>query len=465
MSRYPSRRALPLWLLLVGFGFLLLGVKAIPAHAAGSGGQIWAIGPGRIQRAYDALPRGDGGLWLLASPLPKEGQRTRAELSRWAPGGRLLWARPITDPIPFDIRLRLVSEPGGEIVVAGQSGGAFRIWRFSGEGELLWGRQLAADPVNPSEVVTPDGKGGLYIALREPPSRRGGFDHPEIAEGETRIFHYSEKGILLQSHALPAVPEVRQPGARWLATGSLGIQNPVAIAAIPTGGIAVVGYFAGLSGNPPSPLRGTPKERLDYGWLASGSRGIPQVKIFVDRWDESGRRLWSHLFGRMWNNLAFAVASSEKGAVAIAGSSVWGACPGDRSLRPSGLRLFVAEYGGDPASLRWCREVEKDLSVGPMALGYGADGSLWLLGEAKGPLVSTEPLAQGGRVYLAKLDSAGALQWRRQIGDGTSRPFPHIVFGPQDRPTVAWATAALGSRYRSQEGEIISVGLLSQSMP
>ncbi|QSR83849.1 hypothetical protein [Methylacidimicrobium sp. B4] len=464
-SRCSFRPKLSLGLLLVAIGFLLLGAKARPAPADGSDVRSWTIGPGRIQRAYDALPRGDGGLWLLASTLPKEGRRNSAELSRWASGGRRLWGRTIVEAVPFDIRFHLVSEPGGEVVVAGQSGGALRIWRFSDKGDLLWGQQLAADPVNPNEVVTFDGKGGLYVALRQPPSGKGGFDHPEIAEGETRIFHYSEKGVLLQSYALHAVPEVRQPGAGWLATGSLGIQNPVALTVIPTGGIAVVGYFAGMSGDPPSPLRGVTEQKLDYGWLSSGGRGIPQVKIFVDRWDESGRRLWSHLFGRMWNNLAFAVAGSEKGAVAIAGSSVWGACPEDRSLRPSGLRLFVAEYGGEPASLRWCQEIERNLSIGPMALGYGEDGSLWLLGEAKGPLVSSDPLAQGGRVYLARLDSAGHLQWRRQVGDGTSRPFPHIAFGPENCPTVAWATAALGSRHRSQEGEIISVGQPLQGRP
>lgn len=463
--RSPVPRSFP-WLLLLASGFFFFGVKERMLHADGSEMHTWAIGPGRIERAYDALPRADGGLWLVASVLPKEGRRkTPAELSRWAPGGRLLWAKTIADPVPFDIRFHLVSDPGGEVAVAGQSGGALRIWRFSGAGELLWAQQLAADPENPNEVVTPDGKGGLYVALRQPPSSRENFDRPEISEGVTRIFHYSEKGILLQSYVLRAVPELRQPGARWLATGSLGIQNPVALAAFPTGGIAVAGYFSGMSGDPPSPSPAPPKERLDYGWLSSGGRGMPQVAIFVDRWDESGRRLWSRLFGSMWNNLAFAVASSERGAVAIAGSSAWGACPGDRPLHPSGLRLFVAEYGGDPVSLRWCQEIEKNLSVGPMALRYGADESLWLLGEAKGPLTSTEPLAQRGRVYLAKLNSAGRLQWRRQVGDGTSRPFPHIASGPEGRPAVAWATAALGSRHRSQEGEIVSVCLLPQGMP
>ncbi|CAB4242549.1 protein of unknown function [Methylacidimicrobium sp. AP8] len=463
MSRCLSLPASFRRLLPVALGVVLLAGKAPAALAGGSGDvRIWGIRPGKIQRAYDALPRADGGLWLLASALPAERRTMPVELSRWAPGGRLLWTRTILDSVPFDIRFHLVPEPAGEVVVAGRSGGALRIWRFSEAGELLWGRQVAADPADPNEAVTPDGKGGLYVAVRQPPSGKGSFDRPEISEGETRIFHYSKKGLLQQSYSLAAVPECKQAGASWLATAPLGIQHPVAIAALPAGGIAVVGYFAGMSSDPLTRPPGSPRERLDYGWLSSAAGEVPQVKIFVDRWDDSGRRLWSRLFGRMWNNLAFAVAGSERGAVAIAGSSVWGACPGDRSLRPSGLRLFVAEYGGEPASLRWCREIENNLSIGPMALRYGADGSLWLLGEAKGPLVSADPLAQAGRVYVARLDSVGRLQWRHQFGEGTSRPFPHIALGPEDRPAVAWATAALGSRHRSQEGESISVGLLPE---
>ncbi|MGD9896193.1 MAG: hypothetical protein AB7T14_03815 [Candidatus Methylacidiphilaceae bacterium] len=239
----------------------------------------------------------------------------------------------------------------------------------------------------------------------------------------------------------------------------------MAIASCPGGGIAVVGYFAGLSGIESGPAQGASKERLDYGWLSSGGQGTPQVKIFVDRWDESGQRIWTRLFGEMWNNLAFAVAASKNGEVAVTGSSEWGACPGSRPLRPGGLGLFVAEYVGDRASLGWCRQIEENLSVGPMALCYGADGDLWLLGEAKGPLVSKKPLAQRGRIFLAKLDSAGQLRWRSQMGEGTSRPFPHIVLDPGDRPVVAWATAALGSRYQSQVGETVSVGHLREAMP
>lgn len=454
------------WFLLLSLGIPVFGLNATPARTKEPMVHTWTIGPGKVQRAYDALPRSDGGLWLVALPVSEEGSKERmpVELSRWGAGGRLLWARPIVDPVPIDIRFHLVSGPRGEIVVAGLSGGAFRLWRFSEGGELLWEQQLAADPANPNGVVAPDGNGGLYVALRQSPSAKGRSDQPELIEGVTRIFHYSEKGLLLGSYVLQAIPETRQPGSGWLPTGPLGVQNPVAIAACPAGGIAVVGYFVGLSGGQSSPLRGASKEQLDYGWLPSGGGATPQVKIFVDRWDESGQRLWSHLFGRMWNNLAFAVASSGKGSVAIAGSSEWGACPGGRSLRPSGLRLFVAEYGGDRASLGWCREIEKDLSIGPLALRYGTDGGLWLLGEAKGPLVSAEPLSQRGRVFLAKLDSSGHLQWGRQIGDGTSRPFPHIEFGSEERPMVAWATGALGSRFRSQDGEIVSVGLLSNAL-
>lgn len=464
-SRFELRASLLLFFL--AFGCSILGAEASSAEAERGELRSWAIGPGRIRKAYDALPRSDGGLWMVASPMRKEGGgRTPAELSRWAAGGRLLWARTIVDSLPIDIRFHLVAEPGGEVVVAGQSGGALRMWRFSEAGDLLWGQQLATDPTNPDELVAANGKGGLYVALRLPPSRRGRSDQPEIAAGEARIFHYSEKGVLLQSYSLQAVPEERQPGERWLPSGALGIQNPIAIAASPAGGIAVVGYFAGLSAVAPSPGQGVPKERLDYGWLSSGGGGMPQVKIFVDRWDESGRRLWSRLFGSMWNNLAFAVASAKNGAVAIAGSSEWGACPDGRPLRPAGLRLFVAEYGVDPAaSPGWCREVERNLSIGPMAIGYDVDGGLWLIGEAKGPLVSGEPLSQGGRVFLAKLDPAGRVQWKRQVGEGTSRPFAHIAFGPEDHPTVAWSTAALGSLHRSQEGETVSVALLPQGLP
>ncbi|VVM05844.1 hypothetical protein [Methylacidimicrobium tartarophylax] len=454
-------------LLLLALGFSLFVATAARVHAATEECSTWVVGPGRIQRAFDALPRRDGGLWLVATPIGEEGRRrSHAELSRWAAGGRLLWSRTIVDPVPIDIRFHLVSEPAGELVVVGQSGGAFRMWRFSEEGDLLWGQQLVADPVNPNEVVTADGKGGLYVCLHQPPTGRVRSDRPdEILEGATRIFHYSEQGRLLRSYTFNAVPEASQPGEHWLPSGPLGIQNPVGIAAYPTGGIAVVGYFAGLSDLQSGVSHGASLARLDYGWLSAGGQGMPQVKIFVDRWDESGQRLWTRLLGRMWNTLAFAVATSSKGEVAIAGSSEWGACSNGRPLRPVGLRLFVAAFSGDRSSLGWCREMAENLSIGPVALCYGKDGGLWLLGEAKGPLNSSKPLSLGGRVFLAKLDSAGRLQWKRQLGDGTSRPFAHIERGPHGRPTVAWATSALGSRYRSQEGEIVSVGLLPGALP
>ncbi|WP_018290851.1 hypothetical protein [Verrucomicrobium sp. 3C] len=453
-------------LLLLALGVLLLGATVARVHSAVREVRTWAIGPGRIQRAYEALPCRDGGLWLLASPVREEGdRRSRAELSRWEAGGRLLWARTIVDPVPIEIRFHLVSEPGGEVVVAGQSGGSFRMWRFSEEGELLWGQRLVADPANANEVVTADGKGGLYICLHQPPAGRVRSDRPEISEGATRIFHYSEKGSLLRSYTFDAVPQARQPGARWLPSGPLGIQNPIGMAAYPTGGIAVAGYYAGLSGVPPGASQGVSQARLDYGWLSSGGLGGPEVKIFVDRWDESGQRLWTRLLGRMWNTLAFAVATSPNGEVAVAGSSEWGACSAGRPLRPGGLRLFVAAFGSDRAAPGWCREIAENLSIGPMALCYGADGGLWVLGEAKGPLISSEPLSLGGRVFLAKLDSAGRPQWRHQLGDGTSRPFAHIERGPEGHRAIAWATAALGSRYRSQEGEIVSVGLFPEALP
>ena len=154
-----------------------------------------------------------------------------------------------------------------------------------------------------------------------------------------------------------------------------------------------------------------------------GSLGGPNAgesDAFVIKYDASGNLIWSRQLGTASYDEAAAISADGIGNIFIAGTT-WGTL--DDSPFPNGAQdAFLAKYNS-AGDLQWTRQLGAPPTIRyPTDKGSGvaADGlgNVYITGTTSNELAG--PNAGSSDAFVSKYDSAGDLLWSRQLGTSKS---------------------------------------------
>lgn len=139
------------------------------------GALVWLrqVGTADTEQATAVSTDKAGNVFVAGSTEHRDGTgQGDAWVAKYAANGRLLWQRRLATPV-FDIALGAAASTGG-VYVCGNTAGAlaarnlgdFDAWiaRYSGDGKLLWMRQLGTATTDGAHAVATDADGNAYIS-------------------------------------------------------------------------------------------------------------------------------------------------------------------------------------------------------------------------------------------------------------------------------------------------------------
>lgn len=315
---------------------------------------------------------GAGIEWALV--LGGDGQATARGVAALASGGAVLVGG-------FDGVLEVGQ---ARLTSAGASDG-FAIAVDAG-GRPFWRQALAGPLGNELSTVATAAGGRIAVA---------GFAAPGASLGEREIRGAGEPIAIVAR-----LDEAGRPA--WVRTLSAsGYAVTTAVAWTPEGDVVAAGYHGGT---------------LEPDGAALHSAGA--LDLWVARLRGSdGAIVWLHRAGGPGPDAAYALAVSDAGGIAVAGSlSAWADLSSNRLVAVAGVDPFVA--GVDQTGFRWARSlpsagsgIGKQLAAlpgGDLAVAIEFDGDL---------LVEDRPLSAAGPgdIVLARLAPAGAIRWTQQL--------------------------------------------------
>lgn len=141
-----------------------------------TGALLWLrqMGTADTEQATAVSTDKAGNVFVAGSSERQDGAgQGDAWVAKYAANGKLQWQRRLATPV-FDIALGAAASADGGVYVCGNTAGAlaaanlgdFDAWiaRYSGDGRLLWVRQLGTATTDGAHAVTTDADGNAYIS-------------------------------------------------------------------------------------------------------------------------------------------------------------------------------------------------------------------------------------------------------------------------------------------------------------
>jgi hypothetical protein len=232
---------------------------------------------------------------------------------------------------------------------------------------IEWVRQLGTNADDRSTGVSADGLGNVYISGYTYRNVGG----PNADFGNAFVSKYDAAGILQWT--------------RQLGTGTQDESNGVSADGL--GNVYISGWTAGSLGRP----------------SAGG------IDAFVSKYDAAGTLQWSRQLGTSSYDESTGVSADGLGNVYISGYT-YGSVGGPNA----GIGdAFVSKYDA-AGTLQWSRQL--GTSAHDESHGVSADGlgNVYISGFTHGSLAG--PNADPRDAFVSKYDTAGTLQWTRQLG-------------------------------------------------
>lgn len=252
--------------------------------------------------------------------------------------------------------------------------------KYDATGVRQWTRQVGSAASDSANAVAVDAAGNIYLAG----STLGVLPGPgnSSAGGEDLIvFKYDSSGVLLWSRQFGSVGSDVARGVAVDAGGNL--------------------YLAGST----------------FGTLLPGvgNSNAGGEDLFLIKYDGTGALQWTHQFGSVGADRAFAVAVGSSGEIFVAGSTL-GALPGNANA--GGSDNFLIAYAAD-GSRQWVRQFGTVAFDAAQALATDGVGGIYLGGVTSGSFDGNAN-AGGSDLLLAKYDRSGVRLWSRQLGSAGS---------------------------------------------
>jgi hypothetical protein len=198
--------------------------------------------------------------------------------------------------------------------------------------------------------------------------------------------------------------------------------EPVGISAVPSGGVIVAGRYYG---------------DVDFG---GGTQPSPNnsYQVFVARYDETGKHVYSKTFGAEYGEWAVDVAALPDGSALVVGEFGFEVDFGQGVLTSAGSDdIFVLKL--DPSGeVAWAKRYGGTGNQRAMAIAAAPDGGAAIGGETSGGIDlgvgAQEDASSGG--FILRIDSKGDIVWARLDGGNSYRPIADIVVKPSGEVAV-----------------------------
>ncbi|MBM3845489.1 MAG: hypothetical protein FJ405_04265, partial [Verrucomicrobia bacterium] len=315
---------------------------------------------------------------------------------RHSRAGDLLWARSGGGP-GQDACLAVAADAEGNTLAAGYfSAGA----RFDGQ---LLSHVGSADAVilklNPAGAV-------IWIKVMGGPGDDRAYGISVAGDGSIYVAGHAQAGATIDSRTVgnaggadAFLLKLASDGTPvWVRNGG-GPAGEVAwsVAAVPAGGAVISGYA---------------DDQARFGDQVVSSFG--NVDFFAASYDSSGNLRWVRSGGGTGQDNGYAVAATHQGSVWLAGSIRGEARFGEIVMSGTGQRALVSRIEPD-GSVAWARTLPGTEARGLAADAEGVLVTGHFLGRAT---FGTHLLENQGNldVFLARLETTGAVSWARSFG-------------------------------------------------
>ena len=200
--------------------------------------------------------------------------------------------------------------------------------------------------------------------------------------------------------------------------------------------------------------------------------------IFVAKYDNAGRHLWSRSFGNDGNGeMGQAVAVDGSGNIYVAGRAGFGinvrtidfGCP-NSDYQGAGLNSFVVKLNGQ-GQCQWVRYVSDDHDDMSTGVAVDSSGNVYMTGlfQSNANFAGQDPLfgsttfrrtaigtLNGGPSesdgYLVKYNSSGATQWVRRFGGSSTDGGTSVSIDPTDSGIVITGTFLVTANFEDSDG-------------
>jgi hypothetical protein len=160
-----------------------------------------------------------------------------------------------------------------------------------------------------------------------------------------------------------------------------------AIALDPSGNLLTAGYTSGDLGGP--------------------NQGYED--IFIAACDSAGTFQWASQFGSNAEEIAWGIGVDAAGSAYVAGRT-----RGDLGATNQGLNDICAVKTDSGGTHQWTRQIGTVESDAAFAIAVDGSGNSYITGTTRGDLAS--PNQGEADAFVVRYDSAGTIQWSRQVG-------------------------------------------------
>ncbi|MCY1018226.1 SBBP repeat-containing protein [Pyxidicoccus sp. MSG2] len=259
--------------------------------------------------------------------------------------------------------------------------------KYDVAGNRLWTRQLGTSAGDFAQGVATTPDGSVYVTGYTSASLHG---QPHAGGQDAFVTKYDAAGNRLWSRMV----------------GSSRNDQGRAVAAGPDGAVYVTGFtFGGLDGNA----------------NAGGSSGATS-DLFLVKYDAAGIKQWTRQLGTSTTDVAQAVATSRRSSgeldIYLAGRTLGGL----DGQGPLGNYDFVVVKYDAAGNRKWTRQLGTPGEEQIFGVTSDGGGNVYITGSTPSDLETGAPLGSNDLVLL-KLDAAGTLKSRRQLGSvNTANP-------------------------------------------
>ncbi|MCT7997590.1 SBBP repeat-containing protein, partial [Laspinema olomoucense] len=346
---------------------------------------IRQVGTSSVDRAVDLAIDRNGNVYITGftdGSLAESNLGERdAFVIKYDNNGNLVWSQQVGTS-SSDRSSGITTDSNGNIYMIGTTEGSLGdtnagssdVWvsKHTGDGDLVWIRQLGASGSDESSDISIDSNGNIYITGNTHNSLgglNGGNGNPD-----TFVAKYDNNGNRLW---------VRQ----------LGTSAEDYSAAIATDESSNV-YITGNT----------------FGSLGSANAGSSYSSdAFISKYSSSGDLIWTKQLGSESYEGSTGIAIAPSGEIYITGTTLG-------TLEGTNLGsndIFIAKYSINGDRL-WTRQAGTSASDVPYSIVTDSIGNLYIVGQTQGELEG----ANAGRrdIFISKYDSNGNLLWNKQLG-------------------------------------------------
>ena len=291
------------------------------------------------------------------------------------------------------------------------------IAKYSPTGSLLWAKNAQGHGQNEAEHIAVDQSGNSVITgYYQSDTLFLGNDSLYCPAGKIRFFlaKYDASGQALWA---------RSSGDTGFATGSFVIRDP-------HGNYYATGSFRG---------------RVSFGGHVLVNTDSAKNDIFLVKYDGSGNVLWAKRAGGTDDDFAHGISLDAAGNCYMTGSfSSTSIIFGPDTLTHASYmdKGFIAKYDSMGQAL-WAEDFIGIVSDYGISLASEPNGNTYLLGDFYGPTftLGNVTLTNAGNtntedIFLAKLDSSGAVLWAKSAGGLTADVATQVALDGQSHVLI-----------------------------